>query len=255
MPAQTCGGARKSRGRCMREPDAAVAIVHTAGSEDGCVLLMRRAEREGDSWSGHWSFPGGGREPIDATPLETALRELREECGVRIDPACLEGALTPMTARRRGGTSPLVAPFVFRVDSELPTEVDTTEAVETVWVPLRVLADPAQHRIAPVAEYPRHVLFPSIPLGKTPLWGFTYRLIVEWLGLLPGGDDARRLCLEEVESVRRFIGTEGGRPWNVERVLEFLSRRRDSVPPLSFVEVLPERITVMGLGFESYVID
>jgi 8-oxo-dGTP pyrophosphatase MutT (NUDIX family) len=232
------------------EPNAAVAIVRTSGP-DQCVLLMRRSEREGDSWSGHWSFPGGRREPDDVSPLETALRELEEECGVRLDATCLEGPLPPMTARRRGGVSPLVAPYVFCIDGEMPTELDPDEAVETVWAPLRVLADPSQHRLAAVAEYPPNVLFPSVPLGKVPLWGFTYRLIVEWLGLLPGAEEARQLTVEAVQWIRQFVEAEGR---DVERVLEFLSASRTTVPPVSFVEVLPEKITVMGLGFESYVI-
>lgn len=232
------------------EPNAAVAIVRTSGADER-VLLMRRAERESDSWSGHWSFPGGGREPDDVSPLETALRELEEECGVRLDPSCLEGALQPMTARRRGGASPLVAPYVFCVDGELPTELDLDEAVETVWVPLSVLADPSQHRLGTVAEYPPNVLFPSVPLGKVPLWGFTYRLIVEWLGLLPGGDAGRALTVEAVQWIRQFVEAEGR---EVNRVLEFLRAPRTTVPPVSFVEVLPERITVMGLSFETYTI-
>ena len=67
----------------MAEPEAAVAIVRAAVPDDS-ILLIRRAEREGDSWSGHWSFPGGRREPEDPDLLHTALRELEEECGIRL---------------------------------------------------------------------------------------------------------------------------------------------------------------------------
>ena len=48
----------------MPDADAAVAIVH-ARDAAASVLLIRRAERESDPWSGHWSFPGGRREPED----------------------------------------------------------------------------------------------------------------------------------------------------------------------------------------------
>ena len=60
---------------------------------DGRVLLMRRAERADDSWSGQWSLPGGRREPGDLDLVETALRELEEECGIRLGRDQLEQAL------------------------------------------------------------------------------------------------------------------------------------------------------------------
>src|SRR5512146_1015690 len=116
----------------MAEPHAAVAIVQAQLPEHS-VLLMRRAERVGDPWSGHWSFPGGRREPEDPDLLHTALRELEEECGIRLDRGQLEKVLPPATARRRQGRSLKVAPFVFRVDSEMPSTLDPGEAVEAVW--------------------------------------------------------------------------------------------------------------------------
>ena len=112
----------------MPTPDAAVAIVHTRGTDES-VLLIRRSLREDDPWSGHWSFPGGRCEPGDAGPVETALRELAEECGIRLDPGRLERPLTPVAARRRTGRSLLVAPFVFLSGAELDCTLDPREAV------------------------------------------------------------------------------------------------------------------------------
>src|ERR1043165_8599890 len=77
------GNARSTRrgrkdlcGRAVTQPEAAVAIVRAREPEDS-ILLMRRTIREGDSWSGQWSFPGGRCDPSDPSPLDTALRELR----------------------------------------------------------------------------------------------------------------------------------------------------------------------------------
>src|SRR5512133_3644657 len=99
----------------MAEPEAAVAILHAREPEES-VLLIRRAEREGDSWSGQWSLPGGRRDSGDVDLLHTALRELEEECGIRLRRAELEAALPERLARRRVGPFLLVAPFVFRVE-------------------------------------------------------------------------------------------------------------------------------------------
>src|SRR5579871_5721339 len=163
-------------------PAAAVTIVHARGPEES-VLLIRRAEREDDPWSGHWSFPGGRRDPEDSDLLETALRELAEECGVRLERGQMEAALPPTNAGRRLGRVVLVAPFLFRVDRVLPTTPDPREAAEALWIPLGVLRDPARHGLRPVPRLPREMAFPAIELNGTPLWGFTYRVMSDWLGL------------------------------------------------------------------------
>jgi 8-oxo-dGTP pyrophosphatase MutT (NUDIX family) len=166
----------------MMEPEAAVAMVHTAAPEES-ILLIRRAERAGDPWSGHWSFPGGGRSPEDPDLLRTALRELEEECGIRLGREHLETALPPTLAGRTVGRFVLVAPFLFRVAAQLPVVLEPREAVEALWAPLSLLRDPARHCLRPVPGQPEDREFPAIELSSVPLWGFTYRLIADWLGL------------------------------------------------------------------------
>src|SRR5215471_17287898 len=97
----------------MTEPEAAVAVVHASEPAES-VLLIRRSEREGDPWSGHWSFPGGWRQKGDQDLLHTALRELEEECGLRLQRDQMEAPLRPTVAGRRVGRLVLVAPFLFR---------------------------------------------------------------------------------------------------------------------------------------------
>lgn len=165
----------------MAEPEAAVAIVRARGVAES-VLLIRRSEREGDPWSGHWSFPGGRRDPQDPDLLHTALRELEEECGIRLRPEQMEAALPPASAGRKMGRRVLVAPFVFSVERELPAVADPEEAVEALWIPVDVLRDPERHALRPVPGMPSDMPFPGIELNGVPLWGFTYRLLMEWLG-------------------------------------------------------------------------
>ncbi|HVP46454.1 MAG TPA: NUDIX domain-containing protein [Bryobacteraceae bacterium] len=92
----------------MADPEAAVAILHAQEPAES-VLLIRRAERENDPWSGHWSFPGGRREPEDPDLLCTALRELNEESGIHLGREHLQASLRPMLAGRRTGRFLLVA--------------------------------------------------------------------------------------------------------------------------------------------------
>jgi 8-oxo-dGTP pyrophosphatase MutT (NUDIX family) len=165
----------------MAEPEAAVAIVWARAPEES-ILLIRRSEREGDPWSGHWSFPGGRRDSRDSDLLQTALRELEEECGVRLGREQMEAALEPATAGRKMGRQVLVAPFVFSVEHELPTVADPREAVEALWIPVRMLRDPARYAVQSVPGMPIEMQFPGIDLNGVPLWGFTYRLVTDWLG-------------------------------------------------------------------------
>jgi 8-oxo-dGTP diphosphatase len=249
----------------MPQPDAAVAILRTPAPTES-VLLMRRAERAGDPWSGHWSFPGGRREPADPDLAQTALRELSEECGIALGTERIESALPPVLARRRVGRFLLVAPFVFRVDCEMPVILDPREAVQAVWVPLSILADPARHRLGPVPGMPECMLFPSIDLDGMPLWGFTYRLITEWLGLLSGGAASGQAVAEGLLELLLEHGLKLKKNWTgqgaavegvipVGKVIQSLSTPSGRIPPVNVVEVRPEQIRIAGLAFEEYFIE
>lgn len=254
----------------MAEPEAAVAIVQAHLAQPS-VLLMRRAEREGDSWSGHWSFPGGRRDATDADPLCTAIRELAEECGVRVAREQLERALPLAIARRKTGNYLLVAPFVFRVDVEFSTVLNPSEAVESVWVPISVLLDPCRHELRPVPGRPPEMLFPAIDLRGVPLWGFTYRLITSWLGLAPDGNVAE-VGLAAANAVLAYLvecGLTVERPWEangaastalvsgaipVERVLAHFAGPGDLVPSVNYLDVRPAAVRIAGPAWEEYII-
>jgi 8-oxo-dGTP pyrophosphatase MutT (NUDIX family) len=255
----------------MQEPGAAVAIVQ-AGPPQDSILLIRRAEREGDPWSGHWSLPGGRRDAEDADLLATALRELAEECDLRLSRRDVAEALPHMVARRRTPPFLLVAPFLFRVPGEVPAKVDQREAVEALWVPLGVLADPARHRVLPVPGMPANVAFPAIDLNGPPLWGFTYRLLTDWLGLLPADIAPQQAGFTFACRLLEFLVARGLAPrtgWTDrggtrvaevagviprDEVLAWLSVPGAQLPGVNRVEVQADSILITGLAFEEYSI-
>ena len=63
---------------------AAVAVVLRDAKGTPELLLIERARREGDPWSGHMAFPGGRLDPTDSDPRSAAERETLEEVGVRL---------------------------------------------------------------------------------------------------------------------------------------------------------------------------
>ncbi|MFE5589936.1 NUDIX domain-containing protein [Streptomyces sp. NPDC056549] len=62
-------------------PVNASAVIHDG---QGRYLLHLRDVKPGIWAPGCWDLLGGGREPEDATPLDTVVRELREEAGLEI---------------------------------------------------------------------------------------------------------------------------------------------------------------------------
>ena len=264
----------------MAEPEAAVAIVHAPMAERGedeSVLLIRRSEHESDPWSGHWSFPGGRREPHDLDLVDTALRELAEECGVLLAREHLEAALPETKAGRRVGRVMLVAPFLFRAPAELPTRLDPEEAAEALWLPLSFFRDPTRHCLTPVPRFPPGRIFPAIELNGVPLWGFTYRLLTEWQGLHSAKSATWKTGLDAAELLLGFLlarGMELRHGWReragdaqpvrvarvkgaipVDAVLAHFALPGNQIPAVSSLEVHADSIRVLGWGLEEYVIE
>ncbi|MDP9257974.1 MAG: CoA pyrophosphatase [Actinomycetota bacterium] len=151
---------------------------------DDAVLIARRALHPEDPWSGHAALPGGRWEPGDASLLETALRETREELG--IDPLAhgrLLGALGTHIGRGRRISGVRIAVFVAALD-ERP-ELELSAELEAVyWVPLAALV-PVTARVAelPGSDVPAYAL--ELPHGEQlVVWGITYA-ILERLRALP----------------------------------------------------------------------
>jgi 8-oxo-dGTP pyrophosphatase MutT (NUDIX family) len=164
---------------------AAVAMLlrEHAGAVE--LLLIRRAVREGDPWSGQMALPGGRSEPQDTDALSTATRETLEEIGVDMrEHARLLGRLddTPAIARgRRIGMT--ISVFVFELVSE-PAVQFSEEVAATAWVPLDELVGDTLVTHFHYELDGRSYALPAWNVRGDVVWGLTHRMITTLLRAL-----------------------------------------------------------------------
>lgn len=156
---------------------AAVAAVIVPGPD--ALLLLRRAERAGDPWSGQMAMPGGRREP-DEDLLFTAIRETEEEVGTRLPPEALLGCLDDVAPRTPVLPPIAVRPFVFRLDRRPPLGL-SAEVAEVHWVPLDVLRAPETWGEVTVEVLGSRRAVPAYQLGVGTVWGMTERILTDLL--------------------------------------------------------------------------
>lgn len=140
------------------------------------MLLIRRAERTDDPWSGHLALPGGRREPQDADLLETAIRETWEETGLRLDRTWCRATLSDLAPRARVLPAIMVRPFLFQLESALEAGV-SAEVAHAAWVPLDRLAEPGVYRSVTIASHGAFISADGYQLDEGFLWGMTERIV------------------------------------------------------------------------------
>ena len=164
---------------------AAVALVFRApAGGDTELLVIRRAEREGDPWSGQMGLPGGRQEPNDRSLEDTAIRETLEETGVDIHAdGHVLGALDENRPRSPLLPSIIVTPYVAVVRPDVVLSLNA-EVADALWIPLHVLRDAASQRESVVHIRGEARTEPSFVVGGTIVWGMTNRILRSLLQLL-----------------------------------------------------------------------
>lgn len=182
---------RKWLRRLMKR--SAVAMILQVRDGELHILMIKRAEREGDPWSGHMAFPGGRMDKTDAHGYAVAVRETEEEVGLALGPQdrCI-GRLSDINARpHRGFLGMAVSPFVFR----LQREVDFTpnyEVAEVVWVPLEFLLDAANREQMTWQYKGVEIPMPCYLFEGRRIWGLSLMMLDELMDLVEGDNPQRK---------------------------------------------------------------
>lgn len=159
---------------------SAVAAILKDGERGAEILFIRRAQREGDPWSGQMGLPGGHRDREDRTLLDTAIRETREEIGIDLaEIAVLLGRLddvevVPRGVRHRGW----IRPFVFAMKAEVgPLTLAPIEVDEVIWANLHDLRSGARETTTTWSREGVTMTFPAWDVDGRIVWGLTYRMM------------------------------------------------------------------------------
>ena len=163
---------------------AILLVVRLRADGDPELLMIKRAEFEGDPWSGHIACPGGRMEPGDHDLEQTAVRETWEETGIDIrrDGRVL-GHLDDLQPRTPSLPPLVIRPYValVRRDVEITPSLEVASAF---WVPVTALRERSAWGIGAVQTRAgeRHVS--TFQHGEHTVWGLTERVLRQFLDYL-----------------------------------------------------------------------
>jgi len=149
------------------------------------VVLVRRAA--GGIHGGQLAFPGGMREPHDATVRDTALREAHEEIG--LDPAAVT-VLAELAVVETRTSNYRIAPILARIERPHYWRPAFREVAEVLEPALTELVDPEARgeEVMHFETWPRPRPVPYIRIGEHRLWGATYLILEPLLPRLLAGE-------------------------------------------------------------------
>jgi 8-oxo-dGTP pyrophosphatase MutT (NUDIX family) len=166
---------------------ASVAMVLAESDGEVDLLLIHRAVRDDDPWSGHMAFPGGRRDPDDRDVVHTASRETLEEVGIDLDgEGKVLAHLDELRAVARHRPLDLViTPVVFALARKRDPQPNPREVGGAIWVPLSFFYKPEATGVYRRTLDGVESQYPCYEYQGYQIWGLTYRILEGFLGLLP----------------------------------------------------------------------
>jgi 8-oxo-dGTP pyrophosphatase MutT (NUDIX family) len=146
----------------------AAVLIPVVDHPEPTVLLTQRSPHL-SSHAGQISFPGGKIDAGDASPMDAALREAREEIGLKrefIEPiGYLEVYGTAFGFR--------ILPTVAKVKPGFTLRINESEVVDAFEVPLAFLMNPENHQIHMKEFRGIERSYYAMPFAERYIWGAT----------------------------------------------------------------------------------
>ena len=154
-------------------------LLYDEPDSDLNILLIHRADRINDPWSGQIGLPGGRVADSDRSTRDALRREVFEEVGINLNDEGKElGTLSIGSPMRQ--LEMKVQPWVYGLTT-LPKVKIGPEVQQAFWVPVARL--PSLRSTAEIEIRGTRRLVDSFSVNGHVVWGYTHRVLNELLSL------------------------------------------------------------------------
>ncbi|KXS16180.1 hypothetical protein M427DRAFT_56064 [Gonapodya prolifera JEL478] len=170
---------------------ASVLVPLCVNEQTGEIdILFTVRSKKIKSFPDEVALPGGRMDPQDLDPVYTAVREAREEIGLKPNQIEIVTRLVGFMSRNALLVTPIVA-FIPPVktqhpDQEFRPEINPQEVDHIFYAPLSTLFDSKRHRTEKTQNSPARHAF-DLPTGHIT-FGLTAHILVHLASVFTGGD-------------------------------------------------------------------